>query len=135
MCVGVTLWFGWGGVVSGCRLKHYSASACIRIPHSTNKSQASEDGCINIRNMLSVKKRNNKASDTKLVSLYSIIRVVKSNNDMVASRHVPHVGRREVNTEFWWGYLREKAHLKDLRVDGEIILKLILKNYFGELWD
>ena len=23
MCVGVTLWFGWGGVVSGCRLKHY----------------------------------------------------------------------------------------------------------------
>jgi len=25
MCVGVTLWFGWGGVVSGCRLKHYSS--------------------------------------------------------------------------------------------------------------
>jgi len=23
MCVGVTLWFGWGGVVPGCRLKHY----------------------------------------------------------------------------------------------------------------
>jgi len=22
MCVGVTLWFGWGGVVSGRRLKH-----------------------------------------------------------------------------------------------------------------
>ena len=22
MCVGVTLWFGWGGVVSLCRLKH-----------------------------------------------------------------------------------------------------------------
>jgi len=22
MCVGVTLWFGWGGVVSECRLKH-----------------------------------------------------------------------------------------------------------------
>jgi len=21
MCVGVTLWFGWGGVVSGCKLK------------------------------------------------------------------------------------------------------------------
>jgi len=28
MRVGVTLWFDWGGVVSGC-----SASACIRIPH------------------------------------------------------------------------------------------------------
>jgi len=24
MCVGVTLWFGWGGVVSGCRLQHAS---------------------------------------------------------------------------------------------------------------
>jgi len=23
MCVGVALWFGWGGVVSTCRLKHY----------------------------------------------------------------------------------------------------------------
>ena len=23
MCVGVTLWLGWGGVVSVCRLKHY----------------------------------------------------------------------------------------------------------------
>ena len=23
MRVGVTVWFGWGGVVSGCRLKHY----------------------------------------------------------------------------------------------------------------
>jgi len=37
MCVGVTLWYGCGGVVSVCRLKHYcldsSASTCIRIPH------------------------------------------------------------------------------------------------------
>ena len=23
MCVGVTVWFGWGGVVSLCRLRHY----------------------------------------------------------------------------------------------------------------
>jgi hypothetical protein len=22
MCVGVTVWFGWGGVVSLCRMKH-----------------------------------------------------------------------------------------------------------------
>ena len=41
MCVGVTVWFGWGGVVSGY--------------HTTNKSQAPEDGCTNIRNMLSIK--------------------------------------------------------------------------------
>jgi len=39
--------------------------------NSTHKSQTLEDGCINIRNMLSIKKRNNKASDIKLVSLYS----------------------------------------------------------------
>ena len=40
MCVGVTLWFGWGGVVSGCRLKHKtsSASACIRIPHHPSQT-------------------------------------------------------------------------------------------------
>ena len=25
MCVGVTLWFGWGGVVSICGLKHCSS--------------------------------------------------------------------------------------------------------------
>jgi len=24
MCVGVTVWFSWGGVISGCRLKHCS---------------------------------------------------------------------------------------------------------------
>ena len=24
MCVGVTLWFGWGGAVSVCRLRHVS---------------------------------------------------------------------------------------------------------------
>jgi len=24
MCVGVTLWFGWGGVVSVCRLQQYN---------------------------------------------------------------------------------------------------------------
>jgi len=44
MCVGVTLWYVCGGVVSVCRLKHYS--------------------------------RNNKASDIKLVSLYSTIKMM-----------------------------------------------------------
>jgi len=41
--------------------------------NSTNKSKAPEDGCINIRNMLSMKSWNKKASDIKLVSLYSTI--------------------------------------------------------------
>ena len=31
MCVGVTLWFGWGGVVSGCRLRPASGHCCKRL--------------------------------------------------------------------------------------------------------
>ena len=46
MCVGVTLWFGWGGVVSLCRLKPAYGYHTTPI---TNKSQAPEDGCINIQ--------------------------------------------------------------------------------------
>ena len=34
MCVGVTLWFGCGGVVSVCRLKHYAWSN----KHKTHES-------------------------------------------------------------------------------------------------
>jgi hypothetical protein len=37
----------------------------------------------------------------------------------------------EVHTEFWWGGLRETNHLKDLGVDGRIILKYILKTWDG----
>ena len=44
--------------------------------NSTNKSQAPEDGCTNIRNMLSGKQRNNKASDIKLVDLYLTINMM-----------------------------------------------------------
>ena len=29
MCVGVTLWFGWGGVVSVCRLRHCVMSLAL----------------------------------------------------------------------------------------------------------
>jgi len=76
MCVGVTLWFGCGGVVSVSRLKQCFSLLTDTTPpqpnhnvtpthiepeqyktrnNSTNKSQAHEDGCINIRNMLSIK--------------------------------------------------------------------------------
>jgi len=77
MCVGVTLWYGCGGVVSVCRLKHFKCfnqhtdttppqpyhnvipthiepDQCNPRYKSTHKSQAPEDGCINIRNMLSI---------------------------------------------------------------------------------
>jgi hypothetical protein len=36
-------------------------------------------------------------------------------------------GTGEVHTGFRWGDLRERDHLKDVRVDGMIILKLIFK--------
>jgi hypothetical protein len=32
-----------------------------------------------------------------------------------------------VHAGFWWGDLRERAHLEDLCVDGRIILKWIFK--------
>ena len=56
MCVGVTVWFGWGGVVSVCRMKQCFSLHTDTTPNrnTTNKSQAPEDGCINIRNMLSI---------------------------------------------------------------------------------
>jgi len=44
--------------------------------NSTNKSQAHEDGCINIRNMLSIKQLNKIASDFMLVSLYSTTKMM-----------------------------------------------------------
>ena len=57
MCVGVTLWFGCGGVVS-VRIRipyHHNVTPTHIEPeqynprnNSTNKSQAPEDGCINI---------------------------------------------------------------------------------------
>ena len=31
MCIGVTFWFGWGGVVSGYRLKHCIGPCIILI--------------------------------------------------------------------------------------------------------
>ena len=33
-----------------------------------------------------------------------------------------------MNTQFWWGNLRERDHLEDASIDEKIILKLILRN-------
>jgi hypothetical protein len=41
------------------------------------------------------------------------------------------VGTREVHAEFWWRNLREGDHLKDLSVDGRVILKWIFEKWDG----
>jgi len=37
-----------------------------------------------------------------------------------------------VHTEFWWGDLRDRDHLEDLGIAGEIILKWIFKKWDEE---
>jgi hypothetical protein len=41
--------------------------------------------------------------------------------------------RGEVHAGVWWGNLRKRDHLKDLGVDGRIILKWILKKWDGDM--
>jgi hypothetical protein len=42
------------------------------------------------------------------------------------------MGRRDVQTGFWWGILRERDQLEDPGVDWSIILKWIFKKWDGE---
>ena len=45
---------------------------------------------------------------------------------------MPRTGsRREVQTGFWWGNLKERSHLAGSGVGGKIILKWILKKWTG----
>jgi hypothetical protein len=37
----------------------------------------------------------------------------------------------EVHIRFWWGEGRERDHLKDVGLDGKIILKWIFKKWEG----
>jgi hypothetical protein len=39
--------------------------------------------------------------------------------------------REVVHTGLWWGNLMERGHLKDVGVDGKIILKWISKTWNG----
>jgi hypothetical protein len=73
---------------------------------------------------------NEELSD--LYSSLNIIRVIKLRR--VSLRGMWHVwDTGEVHTGLWWGHL-ERDHLKDLDVDGKIILRYIFKKCDGEVW-
>jgi len=80
MCVGVSVWLGWGGIsvagfsrqASACLLKpatlippqpshtetptHIETRTHDQCDDRIEKSQAPDDGCINVRNILSIEK-------------------------------------------------------------------------------
>jgi len=58
--------------------------------------------------------------------------VIKSRR-MRWAGHVACVGRGEVPTGFWWGYLRERDHLEDPGLDRCVILKWIFRSGLGDM--
>jgi hypothetical protein len=44
------------------------------------------------------------------------------------------MGRGEVDTEVWWGHVRERGDLEDPGVDGSKILRWIFRKWSGEIW-
>jgi hypothetical protein len=44
------------------------------------------------------------------------------------------MGTGDLYTGFWWWFLREREHLKDLDVDGRIFLKWIFMKWNEEIW-
>jgi ABC-type ATPase with predicted acetyltransferase domain len=64
-----------------------------------------------------------KLHNEELNDLYSslnIVRLIKS-RIMRCEGHVARIGRVVVHTGFWWGYTRERDHLKDPDLDGLIL--------------
>jgi hypothetical protein len=45
--------------------------------------------------------------------------------------HVALMGRGEVGRGFWWGNLRERGHLEDPGLKGRIILRWIIRMWYG----
>ena len=49
-----------------------------------------------------------------------------------AMLHVWETG--DMNTQFWWGDLRERNHLQNLGIGGRIKAKWIFEKWNGEAW-
>ena len=68
--------------------------------------------------------KSDEVTREELNDLYSspnVVRVIKSIRKKWEG-NVAHMGREEVYEEFWWGNLRERDHLEDPAVGGNIAL-------------
>ena len=101
MCVGVTVWFVWGGVVSLCRLKQ-----CFSLHKDTTGEWR-------------------RLHNEELNDLYcspNIVRVLKRRR-MRWAGHVARMGEERGCIGSWRGNWRKGDHWGDLGVDGWIILE------------
>ena len=48
--------------------------------------------------------------------------------------HMASMGRTEIYTGFWLGNQKEGDHLKDVGINGRIVLKLIIQKLDGRAW-
>jgi hypothetical protein len=77
-----------------------------------------------------------KLHNEELSDLYfspNIIRVIKSRIMRWAGFVVP-MGKVEVYAGFWWGDLRERGHLEDPGLDGNIIVRWICRKCDVRAW-
>jgi len=68
----------------------------------------------------------------ELYDLYCLSNIIWIIKDKIEKHKIgwacdTYMKRGEVPTEFWWGNLRERAHLEDPGVDGRIILRWIFR--------
>jgi hypothetical protein len=68
------------------------------------------------------------------VSLFTVVVVIIIVIESIMAGNLTHVGQTRNTSTFYSENLKRRCHLKDLGVDGRIILKLILKKYSLRVW-